>query len=476
MTQPATTSFGAGGRAPGRSGVLGSGFPSSSSSSHRLNCETPEDSDSSWTSITASEVGSSSSISLSPSREDPHSCIMASKASSSAEVPLSSLSDDSCTSITASHVACSSRASLPTLWDGADMAHASSIQLVSATCPPCREEVASCLEAGSMQQHQQELEIQLGAPTPPPDVPDIHSREMEVPIAHHKGQDTLEGPIPARKLEWELGLPAAVDETLQDVPASAPPSPQRPEECDVMLVPMVQDLPFLEETVKRQLESHSGKMKIQQRYGLPTKVLEYEKSFEDTAQGKNLISHPVCRPYRSPFQHWDRRAESGNSAGQPPGPQEESAEPVDTCQLGAQDRAGSRRLCPKCSKAPHHSPPGSEGSRTCAPSDAAAPGAGREGTAGERRPPKDRAKRQQGQKRAAAAQQSQWVHVCGSSVRIPVFRHGWLLALRAPTRLEPSGEQPDTGALGQRHHLCRAAAAVCSPPCSFAVGAPAPSS
>ncbi|KAK4824501.1 hypothetical protein QYF61_015899 [Mycteria americana] len=103
----------------------------------------------------------------------------------------------------------------------------------------------------------------------------------------------------------------------------------------------------------------------------------------------------------------------------------------------AQHRAGSRTLCPKCSKDPRHSLPGSEGSQTWAPSDAAAPCAGREGTVGERCPPDDRAKRQQGQRRAAAAQQSQRVHVCGSTIRIPVFRHGWLLPQCAPTTLVP---------------------------------------
>lgn len=92
----------------------------------------------------------------------------------------------------------------------------------------------------------------------------------------------------------------------------------------------------------------------------------------------------------------------------------------------AQDRAGSRRLCPKCSKAPRHSLPGSEGSQTWAPPDAAAPRTGREGAVGERCPAEDRAKRQQGQKRAAAAQQSQRVCVCGSTIRIPLFRHAWL--------------------------------------------------
>ena len=443
-----------------------------------------------------------------------------------------------------------------------------------------------------------------------------------------------------------------------------------------MVVPIVQDLPFLDEAVKRQLERHIVKMKIQRRYGLPTKVLEYEKSFEELTPGEKATQPPppqrrTVLPYRSPFRHWDRQTRTRKPAAQPPAPQEESAGPVDTCARGtqapvhagpaaflraaqempqedgetppckrehgatasnstaskeilprtdgkeqgpgpqgdvhgpspsgqaewaplqsegaprgqsgqvsdspsisyrdmgpaellleksvpmgeadrslegqssssedmgtpelpsdmaappsrsspqtqhpsreerpsalplsphsagtglqiphleellaaltdyyrasqaagelqnqllalwlerhpgnvqrpktgpavelpgalqsrgqrgaekgkgsAQNTAGSRRLCPKCSKAPRHSLPGSEGSQTWAPPDAAAPHTGREGAVGERCPAEDSAKRQQGQKRAAAAQQSQRVRECGSTIRIPLFRHGWLL-------------------------------------------------
>ena len=149
-----------------------------------------------------------------------------------------------------------------------------------ATHPPCGEKVASCLEAGSVQQHQQELKIQLGAPIPPPEVPKVHSREMETPLQQSKGQETLEGPIPESKLEQELGLPASVDETPRNVPASAPPTPRRRERRDVMVVPIVRDLPFLDEAVKRELENHIVKMKIQRRYGLQMRILECEQSFE----------------------------------------------------------------------------------------------------------------------------------------------------------------------------------------------------
>ncbi|GAB0185501.1 hypothetical protein GRJ2_001015400 [Grus japonensis] len=319
-----------------------------------LNYETPKSSDNSWTSITASEVGSSSSVSLSPSREDPHSSIMASEASSFAEVSLSPSSDDSWTSIMASDAGCSSQASPSTLLDGENMPHASSVQPSLghpradleeqpglATQPPCREEVDRCLEVNSMQQNQPDLEIQLGAPTPPPEVLDVHSRETEMPISHHKGQDTLECLIPETKLLQELGQPASVDETPQTVPASAPPSPRQQEKRDVKVDPTVQDLSFLNETVKRQLERHIVKMKIQQRYGLPTRVLEYDKNFENISLGQKATQPPPPQrsaglPYRSPFRHWDRRARAKKPTGRPPGPQKEFTEPADTCLLGMQ--------------------------------------------------------------------------------------------------------------------------------------------
>ncbi|XP_075606104.1 uncharacterized protein LOC142601208 [Balearica regulorum gibbericeps] len=200
-----------------------------------LNYETPESSDDSWTSITASEVGSSSSVSLSPSREDPHTSVVASEASSSAEVSLSPSSDDSWTSIMASDAGCSLQASPSTLLDGENMPHASSVQPSLghpradleeqpglATRPPCREEVDRCLEVNSVQQNQPDLEIQLGAPTPPPEVVDFHSRETEMPISQPKGQHTLERLIPETELLQELGQPASVDETPQTCSSLSP--------------------------------------------------------------------------------------------------------------------------------------------------------------------------------------------------------------------------------------------------------------
>ena len=49
----------------------------------------------------------------------------------------------------------------------------------------------------------------------------------------------------------------------------------------MMVVPIVQDLPFLDEAVKRELERHMDKMKMQRCYGLQMRILECEQSFEN---------------------------------------------------------------------------------------------------------------------------------------------------------------------------------------------------
>jgi len=197
------------------------------------------------------------------------------------------------------------------------------------THPPCGEEVNGCIEAGSPQRHLQDLEIQLHAPTPPPEVPEVHARVTATPVTHHKGQDTMEGLIPETKLLRELGQPANVDKTPQNVTASAPPPPQQPEEQDVMVVPIVQDLPFLDKAVKRQLERHIVKMKIQRHYGLPTKDLEYGKNLEDIGLGQKAHQPPspqrrTVLPYRSPFRHWGRHARRRKPVGHLPALKDES--------------------------------------------------------------------------------------------------------------------------------------------------------
>ncbi|XP_071598596.1 uncharacterized protein [Heliangelus exortis] len=241
-----------------------------------------------WTAaIRGTDITCSSSVILSSSREDCHISIMSNEGSSSAEVPLYLPNDSgSWTTIITSDTSCSSQA---TLLKGADMADDTSIQLGLGhprtnlveqpgpdTLPPREEELLSCLEPDTMQQHQQEPEIHQGAPTSPLEVFSVHSSDTETPFPYHKGQETSEGTIPEIKLLRELGLLDDVDEA-QNVPASAPPTSQPPKKGDVVLVPIVQDLPFLDETVRMELEAHIVKIKIQKRHGLHMSMLQCEQ-------------------------------------------------------------------------------------------------------------------------------------------------------------------------------------------------------
>ncbi|XP_064911889.1 uncharacterized protein LOC110362012 [Columba livia] len=230
-----------------------------------------------------------------------------------------------------------------------DVAHASSVQPAlehprtnpeeqpgPEPFPACEEDLASCLEASGVQQHQQELEIQLATTSPPPDVQDFQCRETESPNTHRNNQHPLGDLITATELEWELGLPANVDETLQDVPTLAVPSPRQPEQHDVMADPVTRDLSFLADAVKRQLERHIMKKQIEKRYGLPTKVLQYEKETSEDSELRQKAAQPphlqrrTGLPYQPPFWQLDKRKLNRNPAGQLPLLQVESPEPVET--------------------------------------------------------------------------------------------------------------------------------------------------
>lgn len=150
-----------------------------------------------------------------------------------------------------------------------------------------------------MQQNQQHLKIQLGTPTPPPEVPDAHSREMEKPFHHHKAQEALEGLVPRQKQERELGLPADGDKPPQDVPASAPATPQQLAEPDVTVVPIVQDLPFVAEAVKRQLQHHMPKNQIQPSLCCQRGSWPERKNSTDCVLGQKTL--PACP---SAEEHW----------------------------------------------------------------------------------------------------------------------------------------------------------------------------
>ncbi|XP_035167235.1 nucleolar and coiled-body phosphoprotein 1-like [Oxyura jamaicensis] len=191
---------------------------------------------------------------------------------------------------------------------------------------------------------QEHLQDKQGAPVPPPPVPASQSRETKVPFPHQESQETVHCLSPRRKEEVKLELLADGVGLRQDSPASVPQTPQRPPEPDVIVVPMVNDIPFLDKAVKRQLELHIIKKQIQRRFGLPAKVLAYEKDFiEPTLEQQKSQPPPSQRrsgqPYRSPFQQWDRC--TTKSAERPPGLQQESAARKNTCTRGTQTPAQS---------------------------------------------------------------------------------------------------------------------------------------
>ncbi|XP_066851088.1 apoptotic chromatin condensation inducer in the nucleus-like isoform X3 [Anser cygnoides] len=210
-----------------------------------------------------------------------------------------------------------------------------------APTPPPLEPDSQSRETEVQQKH---LQDQQGAPTPPPLVPDSQSRETEVPLPHQETQETVHCLAPRRKEEVKLELPTDGVGPQQHSPASVPQTPQRPPKPNVIVIPMVKDIPFLDVAVKRQLERHIVKRQIQRRFGLPTKVLAYEKDFLEPLleqQESQPLSLQRCigQPYHSPFQKRDRC--TTKSAVCPPGLQQESAARKNTCTRGTQTPAES---------------------------------------------------------------------------------------------------------------------------------------
>ncbi|XP_071892571.1 uncharacterized protein [Anas platyrhynchos] len=189
---------------------------------------------------------------------------------------------------------------------------------------------------------EKQVQDQQGAPTPPPLVPDSQSRETEVPFPHQETQETVHCLAPRRKEEVKLELPTDGVCSWQDSPASVPQMPQRPPTSDMLVVPIVKDIPFLDKAVKRRLERHIIKKQIQRCFGLPAKVLAYEKDFVEPILEQQESQPPSSQrrtgqPYWSPFQQWDRR--TTKSAVRPPGLQQESTAQKNTCTRGTQTPA-----------------------------------------------------------------------------------------------------------------------------------------
>ncbi|XP_021248814.1 uncharacterized protein LOC110397144 [Numida meleagris] len=260
---------------------------------------------------------------------------------SSPETSLSSWSDNSLTPIEEMGAGCSSRASLSSLSNNslAAVVATEADCTLSAPLPPPREGSCTYVKADEGSCISQ---LSLITPLHGADLghaavaqPDLMLSDALEP---QKVQETLAHVEPQRKPEEEVGLPACGEGTLQEI--SSPQKPQQPSELDVEVVPRVPKPLFLDEAVKRQLERHMVKMQIQRCFGLPEKVLASYKKFSEPVWELQDCQPPPQRhtvlPYRSPFQRWDSRARIRKTAVQPPGPQQESTAPVETCTQGTQ--------------------------------------------------------------------------------------------------------------------------------------------
>lgn len=94
----------------------------------------------------------------------------------------------------------------------------------------------------------------------------LSEMETEIPFHYNKGQGTGESLAPEAEREQEPDLPASVDASPQKVTASAAPPLQQA--AEYVVIPTVPDLPFLDKSVKENLEQLVEKMKIQKRHGL----------------------------------------------------------------------------------------------------------------------------------------------------------------------------------------------------------------
>ncbi|XP_064364472.1 uncharacterized protein LOC135327794 isoform X2 [Dromaius novaehollandiae] len=342
-------------------------------------------------------------------------CDSASEASFSSGTSFSPASDYSLTSTLGSQASSFSGESFSSFTDGEGLAQGSSVQPVLAdprpsqekqqdlaTRPPGREVGASCHMAGSGLQ-QQHLEVHLDVPPQCPGVLGFHVGETETTFLYPDAQEDLEERVQKKKLEMQLGLPAAVCKSLhadlswppsppplpakpdteqvssmqrqtfpgkaefsaveldfswngkeslecliqenewqqeaglsaslgepqQELPSSAPRTPQWHAEPDEVVVPSVQELPFLDNTVKKQLELYIIKMQMKQCFGPPARIPACKKVAAPVAGQKASQPPPPHRgaglPYHSPLQHWTRHAQTRCSAEEPPGPKQEKS-------------------------------------------------------------------------------------------------------------------------------------------------------
>ncbi|XP_064364432.1 uncharacterized protein LOC135327786 [Dromaius novaehollandiae] len=171
-------------------------------------------------------------------------CDSASEASFSSGTSFSPASDYSLTSTLGSQASSFSGESFSSFTDGEGLAQGSRVQPVLtyprpsqekqqdlATRPPGREVGASCHMAGSGLQ-QQHFQAHLSVPPRCPKVLAFHVMETETTFLYPDAQEDLEERVRKKKLEMQLGLPAAICKSLHadlSWPPSPPPLPAKPD-------------------------------------------------------------------------------------------------------------------------------------------------------------------------------------------------------------------------------------------------------
>ncbi|XP_021248724.1 uncharacterized protein LOC110397092 isoform X2 [Numida meleagris] len=226
--------------------------------------------------------------------------------------------------------------------------------------------------------------------------------EMEAPCPHPKTQENLESSIPERKAEQGLSLSDR-------------------KQPDVMLVPTVRHLPFMDEAKKSHLEDPNVKMQAPQHL---------EKSLSEAVLGQkhSRLPHPrrhMRASILSSFQHRHRQARARKSAAQrrgqlrksfstPDAHTQEKKVPVQTASYGVPESTEDQQnwlmhlwleQYQYVERQKANYVPVQEGSKRVAPSNTAGLVDGRGATVGERNSPRDMARRRQSWNNTAAGWQ-----------------------------------------------------------------------
>ncbi|CAM9968962.1 unnamed protein product [Bubo scandiacus] len=324
----------------------------------------PEDSDSSWTYITDSEVSSSSRVSLSSLREDLPNSITSSEAISSAEVCLAPSSNTSLTSIAASNVGSSSLASLLALVDGADMAHGSSIQPVlehRRAGPEEQPGTHMCMgvynPSPSGQAPLQSERDPWGHSGQGSERPSISSRDMGPP------EQPLEKSGPVEEADHSLRGQSSSSEDVgtpelpSDCTAAHNMLPVRghPQLCHCLQTPPPMPGPS-DPHLEERITALAGCSRASQA--------------DEDLQNQLLSSWLEQLPDNAGHVYMELAVELPGAL------QSRGQRGAETGEGSTQDGDSSRSLCPECSKSLRHSLTGSEGSQSWAPYEAAALRAG----------------------------------------------------------------------------------------------------